>query len=54
MYRVAVPVVALAEKYAFGTNVMISSVPGNSGKQLDCDVVGIVAAPAAANALLAP
>jgi hypothetical protein len=43
MYMVAVLLVALAEKYALGTNVIISSVPGNNGKQLFCVVVGTTA-----------
>jgi hypothetical protein len=34
MYKVAVLLVAFAEKYALGTNVIISSVPGSNGKQL--------------------
>ena len=47
MYIVAVLLVAFAEKYALGTNVIISSVPGNSGKQLACVVVGTTAPDAA-------
>jgi hypothetical protein len=43
MYKVAVPVTQFAEKYALGTNVIISSVPGKSGKQLDCVLVGTTA-----------
>ena len=53
MYIVAVLVVAFAEKYALGTNVIISSVPGNSGKQLDCVLVGTTA-PEDANADVCP
>ena len=53
MYIVAFAVVAFAEKYALGTNVIISSVPGNSGKQLDCVLVGTTA-PEDANADVCP
>ena len=44
---------AFAVKYPFGTNVIISSVPGNNGKQFPNDVFGAFA-PAVALVAFAP